>query len=145
LWTANGLATTTIFKSIASGLFSGIIAGFLFGLIMGWFKTSKFVDTTTKIDTQPGEDILFQTGANHFKGAEGVGGRLYLTNKRLVFKSHKLNVQNHELSINLKDINQVDRYKSLGIVNNGLTVISKNDSLDKFVVEQADEWIKKLK
>ncbi len=144
LWTVDTITSKAIFKSITAGLIGGIVAGFLFGLIIGWFKTSKFISTTTKIETQPDETIIFQTPANHFKGAEGVGGRLYLTTKRLVFKSHKLNIQNHELSINLTDINKVDRYKKLGIINNGLEIISKENNVDKFVVEQADEWIKKL-
>jgi hypothetical protein len=144
LWTAETLTVKTITISIVSGLLSGIFSGFFFGLIMGWFKTSKFVDTSTKIDTQPDENILFQTGANHFKGAEGVGGKLYLTNKRLVFKSHKLNIQNHEFSTNLTDIEKVDRYKSLGVINNGLTITTKDKKVDNFVVEQADDWIEKL-
>lgn len=144
LWTADSLTAKTIIKSVVAGLLSGIVSGFLFGLIIGWFKSSKFVDTTTKIDTQPDENILFQTGANHFKNAEGVGGKLYLTNKRLVFKSHKLNIQNHEFSINLTDIAKVDRYKNSGVINNGLAITSKDNKVDKFVVEQASEWIEKL-
>lgn len=144
LWTADTLTSKAIFKSVVIGLIGGVVAGFIFGLIIGWFKTSKFISTATTIETQPDETISFQTPANHFKGAEGVGGRLYITNKRIIFKSHKLNIQNHKLSINLTDINKVDRYKSLGIIDNGIEIISKNNNIDKFVVEQAAEWIKKL-
>ena len=141
LWIAENYTTKTIGKAVIAGL----IAGSLFGLIIGWFKSSKFVSTTTKIETEPDENILFQTFANHFKGAEGVGGRLYLTNKRLVFKSHKLNIQNHELAINLTEITNINRYKKLGFINNGLTIISNDNKVNKFVVEQASEWTKKIK
>ncbi len=75
---------------------------------------------------------------------EGVGGRLYLTNKRLVFKSHKLNIQNHQLSINLIDVIGFNKYKTLGIINNGLSIQTAQNTTEKFVVEQADEWINKL-
>lgn len=104
----------------------------------------KFVSETTKIDTEPDENILFQTPANHFKGAEGVGGKLYLTSKHLIFKSHKLNIQNHQLSINLTDIYHVDRYKTLGLINKGLSIITKQNTTEKFVVEQVNEWQRQL-
>lgn len=144
LWIADALTSKTILKAFTSAVIGGVVAGFIFGLILGWFKSSAYVFLATKIETQPDEIISFQTLANHFKGVEGVGGKLYLTNQRLVFKSHKLNFQNHELSINLIDINKVERYRNLGIVNNGLTVTSKLNGVDKFVVEQANEWFKKL-
>lgn len=99
---------------------------------------------TTKIDIDPDENIMFETPANHFKGIEGVGGRLYLTNRRLIFKSHKLNIQNHQLSIDLSDIKHVDRYKTLGLVNNGLVITIITDKTEKFVVEKVEEWVKLL-
>lgn len=110
----------------------------------GLFAKSKFVSQTTKIDIDPDENIMFETPANHFKGIEGVGGRLYLTNRRLIFKSHKLNIQNHQLSIDLSDIKHVDRYKTLGLVNNGLVITIITDKTEKFVVEKVEEWVKLL-
>ncbi|MGZ5283455.1 MAG: GRAM domain-containing protein, partial [Bacteroidia bacterium] len=95
--------------------------------------------------TQPGENIVFETPANHFKGIEAVGGSLYLTSKRLVFKSHKLNIQNHEFSIDLVEIKSVDRYKSIGLADNGLSIITSKGVTEKFVVEQIEEWVKLLK
>ena len=141
----DNINANSIIKSLVIGLVLGIVSGFLFGLIIGYFSSSKFVDRTTRIETRPDENILFQTPANHFKGMEGVGGRLYLTNKRLVFISHKLNVQNHELSIDLGNIISIDRYKNAGLLNNGLIVTSRNNNVDKFAVEQAEEWVRKLK
>lgn len=108
------------------------------------FANSKFVTQAIKIDTEADENILFETGANHFKGIEGVGGKLYLTNKRLVFKSHKLNIQNQELSIFLSNIEKVGRYKTLGLVNNGLAVTTIDNKIEKFVVQQIDDWINQL-
>jgi hypothetical protein len=144
LWKAEVLSTRIIEKFVVVGLISGAIAGLIFALFIGIFKASKFVNKTTIIETLPDENIVFQTPANHFKGAESVGGRLYLTTKRLVFKSHKLNIQNHELSINLTEIANINRYNVLGVIKNGLKVSLKNNQIEKFVVEQADEWIKKM-
>jgi hypothetical protein len=139
-WMHDNHTTNQVVKSIVSGLAGGIISGVLFGWLMGLFARSKFVSKTTKIETEAGESILFETPANHFVGIEAVGGKLYLTDKRLIFKSHKLNVQNHQLSINLSDIKQVDRYKTLEIVNNGLLVTIRNGTKERFVVEDVEEW-----
>jgi hypothetical protein len=136
--------TAHLFKTIIRGLFTGAIAGFLYGWLMGVFSNSKFVKQGTKIETGAGETILFEGGANHFKGIEGVGGMMYLTNQRLVFKSHKLNIQKHQLSIDLPSITEVARKKTLGILNNGLIVTTTDGRKEKFVVEQPEEWIKYL-
>src|SRR5690242_11829987 len=122
LLTHSHLTAKDVIISIISALIGGALSGLLFGWLLGLFINSRLWTKGTKIDTDADETILFDTGANHFKGAEAVGGKLYLTNKRLVFKSHKFNIQNHELSINLFDIDKFDRYKTLGLVNNGLSV-----------------------
>jgi hypothetical protein len=133
-----------IMKHVVPGVLAGLIGGFLFGWLTGLFSKSKFVNQETIIDIDPDEEIAFQTPANHFKGVEGVGGKLYLTNKRLIFKSHKLNIQNHQLSISLTDVNRADGYKTLGVVNNGLAIDTKQNTSEKFVVEQVDEWLRQL-
>jgi hypothetical protein len=138
-------APNYILKAVVPGLIAGVLAGVLFGWLIGRFVKSRFVSETTKIQTGIDEDVLFETPANHFKGIEAVGGKLYLTNTRLIFKSHKLNVQNHELSINLTNIQNVTRYKSLGFIKNGLSVTTMDNKTEKFVVEQGEEWLKHLK
>ena len=138
------LTTKRLFIIVFSAAIGGAIAGFLFGWLTGLFAKSKFVSQTIKIDIEQDENILFETPANHFKTIEGVGGRLYLTNRRLIFKSHKLNFQNHQLSIGLSDIKNVDRYKTLGLINNGLSISTITDKTEKFVVGKVDEWVKLL-
>jgi hypothetical protein len=144
LLSSDNLTTNQIIKSIITGLITGALAGVLFGGLTGLFAKSKFVTESTKIVTAPDENILFETPANHCKGIEAVGGKLYLTNKRLVFKSHKLNIQNHELSVQLTGIKSIDRHKTLGVVNNGLTLTTIDNKTEKFVVKQAENWIKYL-
>lgn len=136
--------TNDIAKTIALGIFAGIIAGLVFGFVIEKFRSSKFVNNSTKIDIHEDETIIFQTPANHFKGAEGVGGKLYLTNKRLVFKSHKLNFQKHELSLLLHEITKVERHKVLFMINNGLNVQTIQNTTERFVVEKANEWYEQL-
>ena len=143
LWTTEAYTTEFLIRAIIGGIIPGILSGFLFGLLTGWFASSKVVNMSTKIELLTEEEMQFQTGANHFMGLEGVGGKLYLTNQRLVFKSHKLNFQKHELSILLSDISTVERYKTIGIIDNGLTV-TVGGKEEKFVVESPEIWLEKL-
>lgn len=140
----NPQSTNEILKTVIIGIISGGISGLLFWWLIGLFANSKMVKESTKIETKPGETIIFETPANHFKGMEGVGGRLYLTNKRLVFKSHKWNIQNHLFEIDITDIKEIGRYKPLGIVNTGLTVTTEGNNVEKFVVDEVQTWIEKL-
>ncbi|MCE7040784.1 GRAM domain-containing protein [Dyadobacter sp. CY312] len=144
IWAGDLFSANFVGHVVIYGLINGILFGFLFGTFVRYFQFPKFVGASTKIDTEPDENILFQTGANHFKVLEAVGGKLFLTNKRLVFKSHKLNIQNHELSIDLTDIKKVERTKTAGLIDNGLTVTSGDNKIDKFVVERAEEWVEKM-
>jgi hypothetical protein len=144
LFTHSNLTTTDLTITIVSALIGGACSGLLFVWLMGLFVNSKWLVKVTKIDTQADESVLFETGANHFKGVEAVGGKLYLTNKRLVFKSHKFNIQNHELSIKLSDIDKIERNKTLGLVNNGLSVRTVDSQSERFVVQQIDEWLNQL-
>lgn len=143
LLNADAITTKVIFKSVASSLVEAVIGGFLFGWLMGVFANSKFVNKGTQIILNAGEMILHSTPGNHIKGIEAVGGKLYLTNQRLVFKSHKMNIQKHELSIDLNDIAYVQRYKVLSLMNNGLEVVTNQNKKEKFVVEpqEVDGWL----
>ena len=145
LFTNDSNTSKQIIKTIIAGLVSGAVSGVLFGWLIGMFSKSNFVKNTTRIETKPGESILFETGANHFKGIEAVGGKLYLTSERLVFKSHKLNIQNHELSIDIDDIDLVGRYKPLGIADDGLSITTKRHVQEQFVVEDLEKWLEHLK
>ena len=53
---------------------------------------------------QPNETLIREGVANLKKGIESVGGKLFLTDQRLVFESHALNVQSGTTVIPLIDI-----------------------------------------
>jgi len=142
LLTNNNLTIKSIIITIVSGLIGAVVAGFLFAGLLRLFANSTLLKVS-KIDTDANETVLFQTPANHFKGIEAAGGQLCLTNKRLVFKSNKLNFRNHQLSISLSGIQKVDRYTKL-LNKNGLVVTTTTNTNEKFVVENPAEWISEL-
>lgn len=57
-----------------------------------------------KIELAPGERMIKEGAANLQRGIETVGGRLFLTDRRLVFASHAFNVQSGATEIPLRDI-----------------------------------------
>jgi hypothetical protein len=128
----------SISRILVSSIAAGALSGFMYHFIMNLFKHSKFVKKSTAISLNENELIVLEKDANHFKGIESVGGRMFVTNNRIVFKSHALNIQNHEVSFIWKDIKQVNRYKSLGLLNNGLELHLKNNKVEKFVVEHTE-------
>ncbi len=45
------------------------------------------------VELEPGERVLEELSANHFLGGEARGGKLLLTDRRIVFRPHRFNVQ----------------------------------------------------
>lgn len=141
LITADQWSVRSVFFTVISGLAGGLVAGFLFGWILGAFINSKQVEQSTQIKTEDDETILFGSQANHLRGIEAVGGKLYLTNKRLVFKSHNFNFKNEMLSIPRSDIVSLGSFKSLGFISNGLSVTLRDQKTEKFIVDRPQDWM----
>jgi len=68
------------------------------------------------------EEIIGKFTANLIRGIEGVGGRMILTNQRLLFEAHRINVQTAPLAIPLASIQEVAATAALGIVPTGITI-----------------------
>ncbi|GGE43720.1 hypothetical protein EV200_101331 [Pedobacter psychrotolerans] len=130
----------TFIAGIAYAVIAAPIAGLVFGLLMYLFLNSKKVKEQTTLAKNDQERIIYSGAANHFKNAEAVGGKLYLLNDRLEFKSHGFNIQNHAFNIYLTEIKELNFYKTLGIVPNGLEIILSNGEVEKFVVNNRSSW-----
>ena len=133
--------TSEVIKGVISGLMGGLFGGLFFGWAMYKFTHSRRVEEQTHFDPEPGESICIESKANYWRVQEALGGKLYLTTRRLVFKSHAYNIQNASLSIDLADILNVESHKSLGFIPNGLTITLKDSQLFKFVVESPGKWL----
>lgn len=131
---------------IFQGVVMGVFYVFLFPYIMkrAADKLSKKVDVIAKDIIISPEEIIYDGGANHIKGKEGVGGKLFITNKRILFVSHKFNIQNGTTSINPVDVNSVDKTKLAKIFNSGIVLTLKDNTTYKFSVNNQEEWFTKL-
>jgi hypothetical protein len=130
------------YKSIISTLIGGLIAGFGFPISMKYF--GKMLYSKISIKVNENEQLIREGGANHFRGKEAVGGKLVLTNKRLIFKSHKVNVQNHEQYFELNQIETVLATKTFNFFQNGLTLNLTNSEMHKFVVDEPSDWVSQI-
>ena len=141
-----------IFNSIASGaftittivstLFGGLVAGFLFASVLAY--TAKKLFRRIIVETAENEIIIKEGAANHFKGKEGVGGKLVLTDKRLIFKSHKFNIQNHQENFDLGNVQTLRATRTLGILEKGLTLELTTNDKHKFIVDEPADWVEKI-
>lgn len=148
-------------KSIFAGLFFGVmmgifnsvmqqelafsaamVSGIFFGVSIYFFTNSREFEKQTKIDADESE-ILHSDHANHFIKLEAVGGKLYLLQNQLIFKSHLVNWQNHQLNIDLEDIANIDFFSTFGIIPNGLKV-EAHGKIEKFVVNNRKTWKAKI-
>ncbi|HEV7381049.1 MAG TPA: GRAM domain-containing protein, partial [Dyadobacter sp.] len=144
LFTAEKLDSRTVMIAISGTLISFVFIGGLVYLASRFTKTKSPQEQGPKIELDNDEFLILQSIGTHLKGIDAVGGKLVLTNKRLIFKSQKLNIQPHKLSIPLTDITSVCRTKTLGLVNNGLAITTTDGIVENFTVEAPSEWIEKL-
>ena len=126
------------------GIIYGIISGIIFGSFMGFFakfQSKKFQMERPLFDN---EKLIKEGPANHLVKMEAVGGWIYLTDKRLFYKSHEVNIQKHELSIPLSEIVAAIKGRTLGIIPNQLKLKLKDGRTEYFVVDNVNDWTKNI-
>ena len=126
-----------------SGVIGGVVSGFLFAGFMSAFAIYQARQFRGRCPLIEGETLLKEGSANHFVGAEGVGGWLYLTSARLHFRPHKFNIQKHELSIALKNMTGLKTSGKFSFILNDL-VIETHEGTEKFVVQAARDWVEAI-
>jgi hypothetical protein len=122
------------------GVTAGLTSGILFGATVTGFVMYQAKKFTTNRPRDPGETLLHEGGANRLVTGEAVGGWMYMTDRRLLFVSHAINVQSHTHSIPAEKIARAIKANALGIIPNQLLITLTDGSTEKFVVYGATEW-----
>jgi hypothetical protein len=130
------------FQSIIYGVLMTLFFIFLFP----WFMKKLVGNRIDNIEPTliEGEIVEEEISANLFRGLEGVGGKIFLTNKRLVFKSHSLNIQKGQTNFNYSDIDRLSKRKTAKLIDNGIKLVTKDGGEFCFVVNNRDAEIKKI-
>lgn len=94
----------------------------------------------------PGEILIKDGAANLQRGIETVGGRLYLTNERLVFEPHGFNVQTDVVAIALVGVTGARKcwtklLNLIPLVPNSVAVATAEGREHRFVTWGGQAWI----
>ena len=103
-----------------------------------------------KTELNQSEELIKKGGGNLQKGIETVDGYLYLTNQRLIFEAHAINVQGGNAIIDLSDIESTKKcwtkiLNVIPIMPNSLAVNTKTGDEYRFVLFGRGAWQEKIK
>ena len=130
-----------IFTALATGIAGGVLVAILNSLVLYKYGVPRYVLDAVAVDLDTDETIKFQTAANYTSQQEPLSGKLFLTNKRLIFKSHKHDKNIQEFSIELPDITAADKFKTLKLFENGLYIHTTPGVTYKFIVDRLNQWL----
>jgi ABC-type transport system involved in multi-copper enzyme maturation permease subunit len=146
--------------SLLSGLVFGIIIGiycyvtnkeeiaivlsifcFITFSIISYFKMFSKIDFSEEFEKIDKKSIIYSGLANHFKDNISVGGTLYLLENKIVFQTNAINfAQRHQKIIELNEIDKTDFRKTMGLINNGIFIKTKDNVMEEFVVNKREIW-----
>ncbi len=138
-------------ESISYYLIQAIVFGLLMSSVLPWALQKfgkKAVSTfgkTVNIQLGDTEYVEYEGPANLFRGLEGVGGKLVMTNEKVIFASHNFNIQKGQTDIYYEDIINVESRKTKKLIDNGIRITTNNSKSFDFVVNDRDQWIYILK
>lgn len=101
----------------------------------------------TELDS--GEAVVREARANMRRGAEHVGGWLFLTNRRLIFESRAFNLQRGNTEIPIRGISEMRKawtrfLGAMPIAPTTMVVIDHEGAEHEFVVRGRPEWIQEI-
>jgi len=146
--------------SLLSGLVFGLIVGvycyatnkeeiaiavsifcFITFTIISYFKMFSKIDFSEEFEKIDEKSIIYSGLANHFKNDISVGGTLYLLENKIVFQTNAINfMKRHQEIIDLNEIDKTDFRKTLGLINNGIFIKTKDNLTQEFVVNKRETW-----
>lgn len=122
-----------------AGIYLGLAVGLSLGLLVAACDEWQRSQFSRDSPCEEGEALVTQGPALHFRNWEAVGGWLYLTDRRLIFRAHGFNVQDPELTIPLEEIREVKNCWMAWILPDGLRIVTVNGT-ESFVVQGRHVW-----
>lgn len=138
------------FQNLKSYLFLGTFFGSFFGIGFAYLNEKVGNRFSSKIGSSiipeliQNEEIEIEGPANLFRGMEGVGGKIFLTNKKIIFKSHRINIQRGQTNIEYQNVKKIIERKTAKLINNGIRIITNDNKEYDFVVNERDLWVEKI-
>ena len=139
-WVSENEISTSFVHGLIGGILVGIINSFLFYK----YAVPKYVLEAVSVDLDSDEIIDFQTPANYISEKEPISGKLFLTNKRIIFKNHKQEKNLSEFSINNDELIKIESFKSINLFHNGLLINTASGEKHMFILDRLKDWVTKL-
>lgn len=140
---------TPVNYSLYHYLFQGVLFGAFMGFAMPWLMTKygfgRNIGKSIKAELSSDEEIEYEGPANLFRGMEGVGGKLFLTSEKVIFVSHKFNIQKGQTNIKYSDIIDIEPRKTAKLIDNGIRITTKDPMQFDFVVNDRDQWVELIR
>lgn len=126
---------------LIGGAIFGVIMGFFNALFLKRFGVSIKILESISLELGIDEKILFQSAANLTTNTVALNGKLFITNKSIVFKHYNATREDAALCISLNDIDKLEILKLLFIFDTGVAVHTRSKKEYHFTIDS----IKKLK
>jgi hypothetical protein len=136
-----GIEFLLLGTSPAGALGTGALYGAMFGGAMASLNASRWIRDWVRRNTAPSledrETILLDGFANR----HGHGGFLYLTDRRLYFTAHPLNVGSGEWSVARSEIDAAVPERTLGgLIPNGLRLTLTSGEEELLTTWERERW-----
>jgi hypothetical protein len=93
-----------------------------------------------EITLLPDEHIVRESEANHYIEGKLMIGRLFLTNQRLVFRTHLHNFKQYDITVSVHAISRVSYRNHLGIFSHGIWIHETDETIHHFSVWSRRKW-----
>lgn len=142
-----GIVISTLYNDLIPNemFLMGICMGVLFMVLAGTL-TKRWLNRSIKLkDLAAGEEILLEEGSTYFKKYQSESGKLFLTNRRLVFYGKGVfRPSTTRITLKKSQIRMVAEYNR-AMLPTGFQVKDKDGTVHAFAVDDRAAWIEKLK
>jgi hypothetical protein len=128
-------------SDIESGIFLGSICGLVFGLTLAAIIRIQENRAIGNPPVLAYEELLRDGRASHTKGHRGQSGRLYLTNKQILFEAFPPNKPAYRVSIPIHEVAGLNLRRRFGVFPIFLDVLFKDGKRETFVTDDVRDWI----
>lgn len=128
------------------GAFAGGLVVALIGVVANRFLSYIFPGNFTPnpevdFELMNSEQLRISSPANYFSGGQALRGRLFLTDRRLIFTTPDDDQERPYLIVNHNDIEGMTGFNPFPWINNGVAIQARTGKIHKFVVSGQKRWL----
>lgn len=104
-----------------------------------FIKGGEELTKDIKIDLLDADEEILFSGPSTIKGGFlASGGRLFVTNKRIYFQGHRINLKDVKKESKIEDIQSIEKSNPFFIMDSGIKLYAKNEDKLEFILNDGD-------